>query len=92
MLQNKHNPSVNKQNLFRQVVLLNVTATESEEISFVFLHFISGKMFFISPQLTIYNNLGDKVQLKCFSAVGNIVTTDGGRLHQLPNLSFKLLH
>lgn len=39
MLQNKHNPSVNKQNLFRQ-------AAESEEISFVFLHFISGKMFF----------------------------------------------
>lgn len=46
MLQNKHNLSVNKQNLFRQVVLLNVTANESEEISFVFLHFISGKMFF----------------------------------------------
>lgn len=46
MLQNKHNLSVNKQNLFRQVVLLNVTAVESEEISFVFLHFISGKMFF----------------------------------------------
>lgn len=39
MLQNKHNLSVNKQNLFRQ-------AAESEEISFVFLHFISGKMFF----------------------------------------------
>lgn len=49
MLQNKHNLSVNKQNLFRQAVLLNVTAAESEEISFVFLHFISGKMFFISP-------------------------------------------
>lgn len=46
MLQNKHNLSVNKQNLFRQVVLLNVTAAESEEISFVFLRFISGKMFF----------------------------------------------
>lgn len=46
MLQNKHNLSVNKQNLFRQAVLLNVTAAESEEISFVFLHFISGKMFF----------------------------------------------
>lgn len=60
MLQNKHNLSVNKQNLFRQVVLVNVTAAESEEISFVFLHFISGKMFFISPYLTIYNNLGDK--------------------------------